>query len=438
MKRLMIFFGILLLTAAPLFARNNLNARSIAHLNSYAINARGWEAIGNNPATLGYYHQPLSINFGLLPLVSVPSLELGNSSLSMSLLNKEFFIGEQLSESNKKALLDAIPADGLEGYLRLNQNILTLGKGHFAFGLGVETYAGVNLPKSIIELGLVGNEFDRSIDFDDTQVEALGFVRFSMNYGRELRHEVIQNTVKRLYWGAGVDILFGGVYERIDKMAGEITTYTDHITIKGDAEAKAGAGGMGFGLDFGVAADINDKVSAGIHFQNLISHINWGTMNIDLEDGESTMKAEYSYSIDLMSSQFFDENVDSLLEDGINKDTTYAIKSFGTSIPGGYNINGTYKFSDNLKFSSAIYGHFTNDFGLTRVPNVSVSVNYSPVKWWPVILGIGTVRQNDFAWSFGTGLNFNKYHLDFGLMQYGGMFNFSKGFFIALDQSFYF
>jgi len=438
MRRLMIFFAMLFLTSATLLAQNNLNARSIAHLNSYAISARGWETIGNNPATLGYYNAPLSINFGLLPLVSVPSMEIGNSSLSLSLLNNEFFIGKQLSEANKDELLDAIASDGMVGYFRLNQNIITLSKNHLAFGLGIETYGRVNLPKSIIELGLKGNEFNKPVDFDDTQLEALGFVRFSTNYGREFKHDKVQNFVDHLYWGVGFDLLFGGVYERIDKLAGEITTYTDRVTIQGDAEAKAGAGGMGFGLDFGMAADVNEKISAGIHFQNLISNITWGTMNIDLEEGESTLKAEYSYSIDLMSSQFFGEDVDSLLEEGINKDTTYTIESFGTSVPAGYNISGSYKFNEKVTLNSAIFGHFTDDFGLSRLPNISISANYSPVKWWPLTLGIGTVRQHDLAWSFGTGLNFNKYRLDFGMMQYGGMFNFSRGFFLALDQSFYF
>lgn len=438
MKRIMILLIILMNLSVALYGQLDLSAKGVANLNANGGNTRGWEVIGNNPANLGHSSKYLSMNLGILPLISFPSVELGNTSLSISLLNNEFFIGDELSESNKQALLDAIDDDGITPYFRVNQNIFTMSQNNWAIGIGVEGYGTATLPKSLVEFGLKGNEFDVPIDISDLGAEMISFGKISYNYGKKYHNAKINQYVNNFYWGIGVDFLYGGLYEKTEDTKGSITTSIDGFDVYGNSVVTAATGGVGFALDLGVAADINDKLSAGFYLQNILNMINWGTMGINLIDGDNAKKMKYTYEIQLASHEFFEDDVDSLLEEGTKMDTSYAISGFNTSVPRGYNLNASYKVTDKFRVNAAIFGYLTSDYGLSMIPNISTSVNYLPVKWWPLTLGVGTSRQSQLSWSFGTGLNFDRYHLNIGLSQYGGMFNYSKGFFFAIDQSFYF
>ena len=59
-------------------------------------------------------------------------------------------------------------------------------------------------------------------------------------------------------------------------------------------------------------------------------------------------------------------------------------------------------------------------------------------EWLPIRFGISLGGSEDFRWGIGFGINFNKFHLDFGLSESGGIFNSAKGIAIALENTFYF
>ena len=425
---------ILVIMTTTILAQVNYNAKDIANLNAYSIHARGWETIGSNPANLGILGGEKSLNFGIIPMISFPVIDITNSSLSISKLNENFFTGKELTESNKKEILDAISSDGIKGYFHLDQNILKLSLNRWAFGLGFEAFGTANIPKSLIKFGLVGNKFNKPVILNDMNLEMISYGKFSINYGDILANEIINQYVKNFYWGVGIDLLLGTGYEQIKKVNGSINSVIDGFEAKGDAVAKAGAGGLGFAIDLGVSAEINDRIYAGFYLQNIISSINWGSMGMDFIDSDNTKKIEYKYSIFLESHEFFEGNLDSLLDEGVKKDTSYAISKFSTPIPAGYNLNAAYKFSEKFNINGAL----SNDYGLNTIPNITVSINYNPTEWWPLIVGLGTRHDNQFAWSFGTGLNYDNYRLDIGISQFGGMFNYSKGFTFAINQSIYF
>lgn len=432
------FITIILWFPVILMGQFNLTANNIARLFSNYADLSGWEAIGANPANLALDTTVNSINIGFIPFFSVPGMNLGNNSISMKLLYDDFFTGEKLLEKQKNNLINAINNEGLAGYFQINQNIIKYKTGHWGFGLGLTAFGQAKLPKSLVELGLYGNEFEQPVRIDDLDMEILTFGNINFNYGNEFRHEKVNQYVEHFYWGIGLDFLVGGFYHNLEKMTGYIMTRQDGFDLKSDVVTRFGSGGLGFALDFGMTAQINEKLSASLSLLNAVSYINWGMFWNNFYHNENAGKVKYSYDLKINSPEFFSDELDSLLKNAETEDAVYALENFYTGIPAGYNLSGTYRINEKIKFSGAVYGFLTNEYGLDFIPKVAVSGTYYPVKWWPLIIGLGTTKGNHPAWSFGTGLKFNRYHLDVGLSQYGGMFNNSKGFYFTMDQSFYF
>ncbi len=432
------FLMTIIIVSNNLFAQLTLSADNISHLfsNTHAIS--GWNVIGNNPANLAKTDQKFTMNIGMLPLVSIPGVEIGNSAYSLSLLHNNFFTGQLLTEKNKDNLLSAIPNYGLDGYFRVHQNIAKFSIQNWALGFGLSSFGTADLPASLIEFGLHGNKFDDAILLDGIDAEVLTFSSISINYGNQITYRPLLKYIEKLYWGVGLDILVGAGYENILNMQGDITTQKDGFQASGSGKAKAGVGGLGYSVDLGLTAKITGKIDAALSLQNVINQISWGGFGFGIIDGDDTQIAEFSYAIDLSSHDFLNENLDSLLDAGINKDTTYGIGKFKSKLPGSYNISGGYQLSEKIKLNAALYGFFSNQYGFNEMPRFSLALDYWPKQWWPVTVGLGTVRHNTFIWSLGTGLSFKTYHLNLGLAQYGGFFNYSRGFLFNMEQSFYF
>lgn len=424
------------------FAQSNLNANNIAYLFSNSVDVQGWEVVGQNPANIGFYHTDSiagsCLNIGFLPLVSIPSINIGNNSFSWTLLNDNFFTGKTLTKKNKSELLDAIADDGVNNHYQLTQNIFKYCKNNVAYGFTVESIGNTQLPKSFMNFGINGNRFNDPLSIKDFDGEAIVYGDFSLNIGHELKKEFAKKYFENLYWGIGVDIILGSLYGEVEKVDGFITTKTDGLEIAGKATSKVTSGGLGFALDFGLTGKVNEKLTTSLSLQNPISLIKWGIFNFIKIDGRNSTEYEYDYYLNLESEQFFSDEIDSLLDAAVETNSTKNAGQFNTTLPASYNLSASYIFSEKVKTNFAIYGYLSNKYGLDFVPKLSTAITYYPVQSWPIIIGIGTSKSNQFAWSFGTGINKSGYRLNIGISQYGGMFNSSKGLFFAMDQSFYF
>ncbi|MBN2279822.1 MAG: hypothetical protein JXQ65_04510 [Candidatus Marinimicrobia bacterium] len=439
MKKIVFLLAVLLTFC---FAQSHLNAPGIAYLFSNSAVVEGWETIGTNPANLGFYFDDSltvsSLNIGFLPMVSVPAVNFGNNAFSYSLLMKDFFHGGKLSVKNKNNLLDAVSSNGVNGHFQMTQNILKYSRNNIAFGLSLESLGETQLPKSFINFGLNGNQFDQLIHIDDLDGEALLYSNFNFYLGHRFKKDFYKKYFKELYWGIGVDLILGGIYQDIEKMDGYITSRTDALEISGKARSRVGTGGLGFALDLGLTGKIDDNFYTSITLQNPISLIRWGVFDMIKIDGKNTQVYEYDYYLELESEEFFSDAIDSLLDAAVQTDSSYTGKKFNSHLPASYNLSASYQFSEKFKINAAVYGYFSNKFGLDFVPKISTVVTYNPNQAWPLILGLGTGKFNQFTWSLGTGIHKGRYHLDLGFSQYGGLFNYSRGFYFALDQSFYF
>jgi len=418
------------------FGQLLLSPKSISLANSFATQSRGADVIGWNPANLGFDNNPkFSMNFGFLPFVPFPSLSLGNNSINFHNWNVDILSGKELTEKDKKNILGYIENSGFNISPQMQLDLLNISFGRWALGLGVEIFGEQNIPKSLFNFMFNGNEFDVPIDISGADIEMQSIGKLSLYHGREINIPQINDYVKTLNIGFGINYFFGGIYADIKQMDARIISQKDGFLIDGHAIAKVAAGGSGFGLDFGVASQINDKMYANISLNNIFSKINWGNMDLDVIDGESTQKIEYSFSMELGSSEFLDDDIDSLFDKGVERDTSYAAGKFQSTYPGNLTIGFQYNMLDNLEFYGNLRKYFINDFGFSNSFIISGALNYSPINWLPLRAGIAIGGNEKFKWGIGTGLDFKRYEMNIGFSQYQGVFNWAKGFSFSFSQT---
>ncbi|MBU4445264.1 hypothetical protein KJ656_09310 [bacterium] len=408
------------------FAQLYINPSSTALAGAYSTKARGAHVIGWNPANLGLAGNPgFSLNFGVIPLVPIPSVQISNSSISPFVLNSHFYTGGYLTDKDKEELLDFFPDDGLNINPLIQMRILEMSFGRWAFSIGAEVTGALALPKSLFHLVFFGNEFNKPIDLSDTNVEMQSVVTVALAHGREVTIPVINDYVEKLSAGVAVKALLGVGYAGFEKMQGSITTYHDRIELDGNMEATYGIGGFGLALDLGLAANINDKMAANISLNNLFGFVNWGIIEAE--------KVEYSLFTEVFSEDFSD--IDSVMDAGVQTDTSYSIGKFTSNYPTYLLMGFQYDVLENFSLYSTLKQYFTEELAATRKPKISVGAEYEILSFLPVRLGIAYGGIESFQWGFGTGLNFRNYTLDIGFSQIGGIFNHAKGFAFSFGQS---
>lgn len=411
------------------FAQYYMNPQSVAFANTFSTKARGSDVIGWNPANLGLNGNPkFSIRFGFLPLVPLISMQLSNNSLSPYWFNEKFLTGKYLDDEAKEDLLSDFSKDGLCINPLLQIRVLDISSGRWAVSIGQEVTGAVTIPKSLFHLMFFGNEFGEPVDLSQTDVEMQSVSTVSLAHGREIAIPALNEYAKKITVGGAVKLLVGTGYVGFDKMEGKVTTYEDSLVLDGDIEAKYGVGGFGFALDAGVSAIINDQMMASFSLNNLFGFVSWGAVKAG--------KAQYSIHAEIMSEDF--DDIDSLLEESVNKDTTFNISRFTSNYPSYMLFGFQYKVLNNLDVFVNYRQFFQNEFASTTTPNLGIACEYRPLIWLPLRTGISVGGLEKFQIGFGLGLKSRHYTLDMGISQTGGIFNHAKGFAFSFGQSFVF
>jgi len=418
---------IFLLISTTIFAQYYINPVSTAMAGAYGTKARGAYINGWNPANLGLAGNPrFSMNFGILPLVPFPSVQISNSAVSPFVLKEHFFTGGYLSTSEKEELLDYFPDDGLSFNPLIQFPLVNLSFGRWALSIGSEVTGVVTLPKSLFHFVFFGNEFGKpALDLEETNVEMQMVNSISLAHGREVTIPVLSDVVEQTTAGVAVKALVGGGYTGFTKVSGKVTTYPDKLVLDGDMEAVYGVGGFGMAFDLGLATVINEKMSANVSLNNLFGFVNWGIVDAE--------KAEYSILTEVYSDEFAD--MDSLLDAGVRKDTTYAISNFSSNYPTYLLLGFQYNVLNNLTAYATVKQYFSNDLAASYLPKVSLAAEYYATPWLPTRFGISFGGLEKFQWGIGTGLNFKHYAMDLGFSQIGGIFNHARGFAFSFGQS---
>ncbi|MFH1214727.1 MAG: DUF5723 family protein [Candidatus Neomarinimicrobiota bacterium] len=422
---------IVLATVSQGYAQLYMNPRSISLAGAYATLARGGDVIGWNPANLGLYDNPkLNLNFGVIPLLPFPALQVSNDAISPWVLNKYFFTGEYLDDAAKDKFLSYFPDDGININPLVQMRFVNFSIDDWAFTLGAEVTGKVVAPKSLFHLALFGNEFGEAIDLSDTDLELQSVVTLGAAHGWEIRKIPyidfnINNYVDKLAVGVAAKILVGAAYAGFDDLSATATTYEDKVVLDGSVKGQYGIGGTGLAVDLGAAAIINKRMTANLALNNVIGFVHWGIKDAKV--------VEYSIFTEIPSSDY--DIADSLIEDSVKEDTTYAISGFSSNYPAYLLMGFEYRVLSNLHVMANYRQYFSNDLAAATLPAFSVAGEYYPLPWLPVRAGMAVGGTDKFKWGFGSGLAFNHYHFDWGFAQIGGFFNHGKGIAFCFDQS---
>ncbi|MCF7828013.1 MAG: DUF5723 family protein [Candidatus Marinimicrobia bacterium] len=424
----LIFLAALLLVVdSPVQAQSYVSPRSVSFSNSFATQSRGSDVIGWNPANLGYADNPrFSMSFGLFPLVPVPALQLRNNAISASWLNQYMLSGIFLDEQDKRDLLSAFPSTGWSLEPMVQARILGLSFGRTAVSLDGNLSGAVVMPKPLLKFVFQGNKFNEPISLSDLNGEFQSVTALSIAHGREVSIPMLEDYVNRTYVGGGIKLLGGIGYMSTDYVDGAITFAPDSLSIKGEATAKSSLMGYGMAFDVGIAAEINDRMTASAGLNNVAGFVSW-------TDDYSTV---YNYKFDFNTDtvDLANADTDSLLDKALKQDSRTDTTGFTTPYPAYFVTGFQYDLYSNLKMFVNYRQGFSNRFNSSTTPMISVASEYRPVGWFPLRFGVSIGGKTGFRWGTGLAFEFDHYRFVLGFSQTGGFFNNADGVSFSLGQ----
>jgi hypothetical protein len=411
----------LLLATTEGFSQVFMSPRGLSFANTYATQSRGSDAIGWNPANLGFDDNgKFSMTFGVFPLVPLPSLQLSNNAVSAGWYNTYFTKGGYLGNAEKAELLSVFPATGWNMSPSVQMRLIGLSFGHTGIALEVDAAGNFTLPRAIPEFIFNGNKFDESMDLSTLHGEFQTVATLNVAHGYKLKF--LPNT----YFGLNLKGIFGGGYARTESVEGAITSHSEYIEASGDIVARYAAGGYGYAFDLGLATRFNDMFAANISVNNLLGTINW----LDY------LNETIHYTLDFTTEDMDFENVDfdSLMSESISNDTSYSTAGFSTPYP-AYAVAGVQlDLTDRIHFYANYRQGFTDRLDTSVDPIISFATELQLLRWFPIRFGVAHGGKENFRWGGGFGFEFKHYSMIFGFSQTGGFYNSSTGFAFSFGQ----
>jgi len=408
-------------------AQTLIGPQSVGLAQTYTTQSRGVNAMGWNPANLGYSDNPrFSFRFGILPLVPFPSVQMVNSSVSLGWFNRYFTNGGTLSNDDKRAILGVFPEAGWDLSPQFNVQLLGMSFGHRVVTLEANAQGNVVLPTSLLSLALYGNEFSKPIPLNDLNTEAQVVAALSYGQGRQIYIPYLSDIAEETYLGGGVKALIGLGYAGTESATGSIASYPERVFAEGNAKARYALGGYGFAFDAGLSAKFNDRIQAGLALNNLFGTIQWSKRN--------SMAYEYRISLDTDTLDLFSNEFDSLMEKAVKIDTSYKGVSFRTPYP-AYLVAGVqYELTSSIQLYFNYKQGFSHRFNMTTTPRISLATELSPSRWFTFRTGLAVGGKERLQLAAGLGFHSRHYAFDIGAAAAGGLFNHSRGVSLSLGQ----
>ena len=249
-----------------LFGQPNHDARMLGLNGSYTTIARGYHAIGINPANLGTYKNR-SIN--------ILNLSLGLTNNAFSLSNYNAVTGTHLEDTlafnyfPKAQFYDMFGGKGIRFMqsLGLPFPVLNFSTRKFAFTSGITTNIDMGMPNGFVDLLLFGNPFGENISIDFEQ-----FIILNQETGLSFGH-----SFDGISAGFTVKYILGLFYMGMESLENPtITTDITGFTGKNQYLMQQAIGGSGLGLDVGITTDeSNDGYRFGLSIINLLGTVKW-------------------------------------------------------------------------------------------------------------------------------------------------------------------
>ncbi|NKB66301.1 MAG: hypothetical protein GKR89_04500 [Candidatus Latescibacteria bacterium] len=429
-------------------------SRAMGLTQSYTALAVGPEAVFWNPANLALRSSP-AFSWDLLGMGLAVVGE--NNSISVDTYNKNFTKRDRLiDDGDKKDLVGDIEGGGLRVnvdiepvlsfFVPLNGGVaFSVGEQYrAALALGLTAGAEGEMPKDMVELVLFGNEFDRPYDIAewDGSGWAIGTVNGAL--ARAWMPATLEPHLSEFTVGANIKMIMGA-YGQIERSNGGFISRAEGADLEAYAIANSagieqpGIGGLGFGLDLGVAGVTKGGTTFSVGLLNLLDTISWS--------GESRQDSLFATAEDLRVTRFL-EGVPAIEEVLDNEDVDgdgdkdfhkkVGSNSFSRSMPALLRVGVARQWNPKVLAVANWDQAFTSGFGYSTTPRVSAGMEYRLVDWFPARLGLSVGgRGNSSSVGFGFGpFNFSNIQLelmDFAWVARGGFFpGLSKGAAISL------
>lgn len=399
LKLIIVTSAIIALTAGPLFAWGESNPRAMAIGGAYTALAMGLEASAYNPANLG-----LSKNHSFsIDLFSV-GVNLKNNSFSLNDYNT--YTGQFLTEDDKNAILEKIPAEGLQINLLTEAAGLSFSVGRLAFnfrGLGASK---INLNKDPMELLLFGNAIIPDISLNDTRGEAWAIGDGTIAYGQPLR----KWEDGELAIGASLHYLYGIINQKITHAEGGIVTTDSGFVGDGLMVIRSATGGSGVAFDLGMSMVFADNWIFSACWQNIYSKLNWS------KDTE-----ELLLTFDMQTINY-DNLADTTINDSLveSSDTTYSIPSFSTTVPSVVKL-GIARSYEKLTWALDWEQGTSPGASQSVNPRISSGIEYNHWGFLPLRAGISFGGNRGTLYSTGFGFHFGPYQFDMAIANSGSI-----------------
>jgi hypothetical protein len=424
---------ILLVLSFDTFAQygsvGSVDARSMSLAKTYNANTSGIYSIGINPANMMFSPSSHFEFATVLPLPAI-SLKVGNNFMSFE--DFSYFFGgvngnaRILTSADKQRLSDLFSNGGrvfadvsvneFSAMYKAKPNI-----GAFAFSMADYISVSFTVPKSIVELGLNGNQTGQVYSFNDAAAKSWWIRMYSLSYARDLP-EIDQNIFDQIAVGVSLKIVNGFSYAGMDHINTNLSTGSSN-QIGGSADmivnaafspsfgsvygfdssdTKSNMGfspkpaGSGVGFDLGVAASM-DKI-----WRFSLSITDIGSIKWD------KYTAQYSASGNFSVTDLTDKGQLDTIKDKIIGKGEYS-SGFSTSLPTALRAGASYFLNKYIPGSMLLAFDYNQGFndspGNSKSPRFSIGVEWMPSGGFNLRTGLTVGGLDGFGWALGIGLD---------------------------------
>lgn len=401
-----------LITAESSVAQGQQSARALAMGGSLVANARGIEAVAQNPA--GVLRRPSGLELDLLGL----STRVENNSFSLGDYNR--FTGADLSDADKQYILGRIPTGGLSLEADATAQMASFWVSTFAVTFSSQAAAKGTLSRDAIELLLYGNS-----TFDYVNLSGTGGESYLVaSAGFTMAQPIAKMAGGSLSAGVTLRYIKGLFVEQITESYGQITTSNTSIDGNARLVARTANAGRGMAADVGLLLEKGHGLSFGASITNLIGNVNW-----------SGNPEEYAVSFSIDSLSLLTAGNDDLIK---SQDTTYSIASFSTRLPSILRVGVSKQTGRNLWTAQWEQG-LNRVAGTDTRPRLSAGTEVWLASTIPFRAGVSVGGGRGLGLSLGSGLHAGPFYLDMGTGLASGLAPGSaKGLEFALNTGFRF
>lgn len=415
--------------------------------NSFVVMSNGIFSIGKNPANL------VKNNSSFIEFSTPLPLPTFNGSFGSTFLNineyNYFFTGQKgidnnstaklLTTSDKEKLITLLK-QGNGVNMQLDFNLLAFainfGKesGKLAFAVNDHSVLHGELPVSLFELFLFGNEPGRSYSFKDAQLKSWYLRNYSLTYSNDFSN-LTKKIFKSFSFGVSVKLVQGYFYTNVERMKTyfETTPEIDSINVYGDFLMRIAASpdlginydfetgpernsnlslfpapaGKGIGFDIGVNAQLDDIWAVAASLTD-IGSITWDNLTVEYQSNSNFLVNDFTEDV----------SIDSLTN--VLRGEGQYVKSFSTHLATALHIGVGCDFGKLLDYDADVLNVvFEYHQGFNNMPSNSTNARFALGLEWkaldilPIRSGFSFGGIHTFNWSFGLGLDLGLIEMNF-------------------------